>query len=126
MVLIVEDNEDDRDLYGGLLWYNGFDVVHCPDGDSAIENAMDLRPDLVLLDIRLAGTLSGLDVARALREQGFRAPIIVLSALSRVEAGEAAKEAGASVFLEKPMVPVAVVKEVIRHIGHATSNRRGR
>lgn len=123
LVLIVEDNEDDRELYGDLLWYNGYEVVHCADGESAISTAVESRPDLVLLDIRLGGALSGLDVARALRELGFSYPVILLSALSREEVGEAALEAGASVFIEKRATPVTVVKEVIRRIGYAPDGR---
>lgn len=125
LVLIVEDNEDDRQLYGDLLWYNGYEVAHRADGESAITAAMELRPDLVLLDIRLRGALSGLNVGRALRELGFTGPMIVLSALPRQEAGEAAIEAGASVFLEKPISPVRVVREVMHHIGYATGAGEG-
>lgn len=123
LVLIVEDNEYDRQLYGDLLWYNGYEVIHCPDGESGISTAMETRPDLVLLDIMLRGTLSGLNVARALRESGFTAPVVVLSALSREEIGEAAMEAGATVFLQKPATPVSVVKEVMHHIGYAAGDR---
>lgn len=72
VVLLVEDNDADRDVYGGLLWYNGYDVVHAADGDEAVSRALELRPDIVLLDIRLAGELSGVDVAARLREEQFR------------------------------------------------------
>lgn len=123
LVLIIEDNEDDRQLYGDLLWYNGYDVIHRADGESGISAAMEVRPDLVLLDIRLRGALDGLNVARALRELGFSEPVIVLSGLPRRDVGEAAIEAGASVFLEKPMSPVNVVTEVMHHIGYASGGR---
>ncbi|HUG39030.1 MAG TPA: response regulator [Longimicrobiales bacterium] len=104
LVLIVEDNDADRDFCGGLLWYDGYDVIHAPDGESAIEKAVEAGPDLILLDIRLPGARSGLDVARALREQGVQPSIIALSALSRDEVGAAAAEAGVSVFLESPSI----------------------
>ncbi|HUG40563.1 MAG TPA: hypothetical protein VMM12_08765, partial [Longimicrobiales bacterium] len=45
VVLLIEDNETDRHLYGGLLWYNGFDVFHAEDGETGIERAVELRPD---------------------------------------------------------------------------------
>lgn len=126
VVLIVEDNDADRDVYGGLLWYNGYDVIHSPDGESAIESALEARPDLVLLDIRPAGAMSGLDVARTLRQRGCDVPMIVLSALSREEVGDAAAEASGSVFLQKPVDPFAVVKEVMHHIGPAMYDRKHR
>jgi hypothetical protein len=37
VVLLVEDSEADRDVYGGLLWYNGYDVVYAPDATVALE-----------------------------------------------------------------------------------------
>lgn len=117
VVLLVEDDEVDRHLYGGLLWYNGYDVVYAEDGESAVEKAVASRPDLVLLDIRLAGELSGLDVARLLRDRGVGVPMIVLSALSQAEAGAEAEAAGVTAYIEKPADPFDVVREVMRRIG---------
>lgn len=119
VILVVEDSESDRDLYGGLLWYNGFDVFHAADGETGIERALALRPDLVLLDIVLPG-MSGLDVARRLKDEGLDAPVILLSARSRDEVGELETDLGVVQYLEKPIDPFAVLKEVVRQIGYAT------
>jgi CheY-like chemotaxis protein len=72
VILLVEDTEADRDVYGGLLWYNGYDVVHVADGRAAIDQALELQPDLILLDIVLPGQVDGLEVARTLRDRGMR------------------------------------------------------
>lgn len=120
-ILLVEDNEQDRQMYGGLLWYNGFDVVEAVDGESAVARGLELRPDLILLDIILPGEMTGLDVATRLREGGVTAPMLVLSAVPREDLGSAVERAGVTAYLEKPIDPFAVVREVIRRIGGPSS-----
>ena len=117
VILLVEDSESDRHLYGRLLWYNGYTLLHAGDGHSAIRIALESRPDLILLDVTLAGELSGLDVARRLRGEGLDMPIVGLSAHKRDELGPAVEEAGLSGYLEKPVDPFVVVREVLRHLG---------
>lgn len=122
VILLVEDTEADRDLYGGLLWYNGYDVVHVGDGPSAMERALELQPDLILLDIILPGEIDGLEVARRLRDKGMRTPIIALSAHSSDEFGDRVEDARVDAYLEKPIDPFSVVKEVIRRVGLARAS----
>ena len=119
VILLVEDDETDRPLYGRHLWYNGYSVLHAADGETAIATALDSRPDLILLDIVLAGEMTGLDVARRLRREGLDVPMVVLSAVRREELGPAVEGAGIVAYLEKPIDPFAVVREVLRHVGGA-------
>lgn len=122
LILLVEDTEADRDLYGGLLWYNGYDVVHVGDGPSAMERALELQPDLILLDIILPGEIDGLEVARRLRDNGMVTPIIALSAHSSDEFGDRVADARVDAYLEKPIDPFSVVREVIRRVGLARAS----
>jgi two-component system, cell cycle response regulator DivK len=119
VVLLVEDNETDRDLYGGLLWYNGYEVVVAGDAEEALAQAESVRPDLVLLDIRLPGGVDGLEVAGRIRERGMTVPIVCLSAYSPDELEPRLQAAGIEAYLEKPVDPYAVVREVMRWIGPA-------
>lgn len=119
VILLVEDTEADRDLYGSLLWYNGFNVLHAATGEEAVTLALEAKPDLILLDMMLPGELTGLDVAASLRAEGLDRPMIVLSALSRQELGPASSGIEITAYLEKPIDPFAVVREVIRHVGTA-------
>lgn len=125
VVLLVEDVDADRDMYGGLLWYNGYEVIHAPDGETALSMALEHEPDLILLDIGLPGALDGIDVARRLRNAGFDAPMVALTAYSEDDLGDAAREAGVSAFLEKPLDPFSVVREVVRRIGYARPDANG-
>jgi CheY-like chemotaxis protein len=124
VILLVDDNEADREVYGDLLWYNGYEVVHALDGEEALSKAESHAPDLVLLDMRLPGELDGLEVARRMRERGVTVPIVGLSARPAAELGAAIEEAGIDAYVEKPVDPYAVVKEVMRRIGHADGKVR--
>jgi CheY-like chemotaxis protein len=117
VILLVEDNETDQQLYGHLLWYNGYTVLHAADGETAIEMALENQPDLILLDMVLEGELTGLDVAHRLRAEGLDVPMVALSARKREELGSAVEEAGISAYLEKPVDPFVVVKEVLHRVG---------
>jgi CheY-like chemotaxis protein len=118
-VLLVEDTEADRDVYGALLWYNGYEVIHAADGADALAKAAASSPDLILMDIRLSGDLDGLEVARRVREEGLEVPILALSACSPDELGAALAEARLDGYLQKPIDPYAVVREVMRRIGES-------
>lgn len=117
LILLVEDNVVDREVYGRLLWYNGYGLVHASDGEAAVALALDARPDLILLDMLLDGQMTGLDVAVRLREEGLDVPMIALSGVKREEFGSAIEEAGITAYLEKPVDPFEVVKQVLRHLG---------
>src|SRR5512134_3518536 len=62
LVLMVDDDRSDRELYGTILCYNGFDVVLSRTGTDAVRQARRFAPDCVLLDLGLPER-SGLDVA---------------------------------------------------------------
>ena len=67
-VVIVDDNEDARELVGHMLSNQGHEVRLAHDGPSGVETILDARPDVALIDIGLPG-MSGLDVVLALRER---------------------------------------------------------
>lgn len=120
LVLVVEDNDSDWEVYGKMLWYNGYDVLHAPDGEEGLRLAHDRHPDLVLLDLMLP-KVSGIDVCRRLREADDtrKIPVVVLTARSASEVADAARAAGCDRFLQKPVGPVEVLHEVESVIGKA-------
>lgn len=117
VVLLVEDSEVDREIYGRLLWYNGYTVLHASSGESAIRLALRARPDVILLDMILEGELTGVDVAVRLRRDGLDVPMIALSGVPSASFGAAIENAGITAYLKKPIDPFAVVREVLRHAG---------
>ena len=79
-ILVIDDDESLRDTIGVMLEQEGFRAVLCGDGKAGFDKAVTLKPDLVLVDLRLPG-MSGTEICKQLRSAHVTTPIIVLSAL---------------------------------------------
>ncbi len=120
LILAVEDQPDDWRIYGKMLWYNGFDVLHATTGEQGVRLALAARPDLILADLMLPN-MDGIEMCRALKRDARTAhiPVVVLTAHSDDEYGAPAREAGCDLFLEKLVGPVQVLHVVEEMIGRA-------
>jgi DNA-binding NarL/FixJ family response regulator len=80
-LLIVEDNEKLRPaLREGLQATNQVQVVHdCPTGEEAVEFCLNSPPDVILMDVQLAGEMNGIETAVAIRREFPRKPIVFYS-----------------------------------------------
>lgn len=118
LVLAVEDERHDWEIYGKMLWYNGFDVVHAEDAESALELVAEHHPDAILADLMLPG-MDGLELCRCVKQNPETAaiPIVLLTARTRREFGEEADRVGCACFLEKPISPVSVLHTVEDLVG---------
>jgi CheY-like chemotaxis protein len=108
-VLVVDDNEMNRDILSRRLRRLGYDVALADDGLQALE-ALSARPfDLVLLDVLMPG-LDGYQVLERLKADPRvrHVPVIVLSALDDIEAAARCIEAGAEDYLPKPFNAVVL------------------
>jgi two-component system, cell cycle response regulator DivK len=117
LVLLVEDNEDNRDIYTTLLRHVGYEVLEAVDGEHALQLVEQRTPDLVLLDISLP-KLDGWQVARRLKsgELTSKVPIAALTAHAYQADREIAAAIGFDAYLAKPVEPrdvYACVKELI-------------
>lgn len=101
-ILLVEDNELNRDSLSRLLKRQGMDVTFAEDGEAGVRVALADQPDLVLMDIGLP-LMDGFDATRALRAQGARMPIIALTAHALQSDQEKALAAGCDDFETKPV-----------------------
>jgi DNA-binding response OmpR family regulator len=101
-VLVADDEPLTAEMLTLMLAFRGFEVVCTYDGTEALARARELRPDAVLLDVLMPG-LEGVDVARALREDPELADcsIILISSADEEEVGW--RQAGADLFLCKPV-----------------------
>lgn len=110
-ILIVEDEED---ILRGLemnLVKEGYLVLKTHRGDAAVNLAVKENPALVLLDVMLPG-MNGFDVCRSLREKGFEAPIIMLTARNEEIDRVVGLEIGADDYVTKPFS----IRELIARI----------
>ena len=100
-VLVVEDEALIRMDLAEMLADEGYDVVgQAGDGQQAVELAEQLRPDLVILDVKMP-VLDGIAAAERIAGQRI-APVVMLTAFSQRELVERARDAGAMAYLVKP------------------------
>lgn len=105
-VLIVEDNEDAREMLALLLEGRGFTVGTARDGNEGVEKASSGEWDVAIVDIGLPG-LDGYEVARRVRaaEAGDGVTLIALSGYGRPEDRARSADAGFDRHLVKPVEP---------------------
>ncbi|MDH3389862.1 MAG: response regulator [Gammaproteobacteria bacterium] len=122
-VLIVEDNEVNRDMLGRRLKRRGFDVAFAVDAASAVAMAHSECPDLILMDIGL-GTENGLDVTQRIRAQAFGqdVAIIALTAHAMVSDRDNCIAAGCNDFETKPIEFERLLMKIREHLGPADMN----
>ena len=103
-VLLVEDNEMNRDMLARRLERRGYTVLVAVDGEAGVEAARSSLPDLILMDVSLP-KLDGLDATRALKgEEATREiPILVLTAHAMSGDEEKCRRAGADDYDTKPV-----------------------
>ena len=107
-VLIVEDQEDIRDLFGQVIRSLGHHAVACADGESGWKAYEKAPYHLILLDWELAsGGMDGLELCRKIRadRRGDRCVIVMITAHNTSENIRAALQAGANDYLVKPLGP---------------------
>lgn len=117
-VIVVEDEPDTAEMFAEMMRLNGYQVIKSYGGETAVSLIAREKPDAVVLDIMMPD-LSGLEVLRILRNDPELAsiPVIVVSAKSLTSDIKHGMDAGASVYLAKPvafMDLVAAVENAIR------------
>ena len=75
--LVIDDDESLRDTIGIMLEQEGFTPILVADGKTGYERALAVKPDLMIVDLRLPG-MSGIEICKQLRAASFKTPIIVL------------------------------------------------
>ena len=119
-LLIVEDNEMNRDMLSRRLERRGFTVVMAVDGEAGVAMATSERPDLILMDMSLP-VIDGWEATRRLKQDTKTAHIPVVALTAHDGAGELqqATEAGCDWFVPKPCPPDALIAEVRRVLAGA-------
>lgn len=101
--LLVEDDRPAGAAFVYMLEKVGMDVVHVRRGEDAIEAAETFKPDVILLDILLAGELDGYGVIDALKRHPFlaRVPVLIVTNLGLMQDIERGKSSGAKEYFVK-------------------------
>ena len=102
-ILIVDDEEDIRELVAGILEDEGHGARRAGNSDEALAAIEARRPQLILLDIWLQGSkLDGLQLLEAIKKQNPTVPVVMISGHGNIETAVTAIKLGAYDFIEKP------------------------
>ena len=112
-ILIVEDNKPDVRLLKDILEGRGYETLHTGDGLEAINLAFVNLPDLILMDIQIAG-ISGLEVTRRLKgdERSLRIPIVAVTAFAMDCHEREALDSGCDAYISKPIAILGFLRTV--------------
>jgi CheY-like chemotaxis protein len=101
-ILLVEDNEMNRDMLSRRLERKGYSVIMATDGQQAVDMAASTPHDLILMDMSLP-VLDGWEATRRIRATGSRTPIIALTAHAMEGDEQKARDAGCDDYDTKPV-----------------------
>ncbi len=100
-ILVIDDDESLVDTIAVMLEQEGYRVLHARDGNSGFEKALTLKPDLLVVDLRLPG-MSGVEICKQLRAAQNQTPILILSAVGDEIDKVLLLEIGADDYVVKP------------------------
>ncbi len=113
LILIVDDQQDNRNQLTMRLNANGYSTAEAIDGEDALEKVIDFLPDLILLDVMMP-KMDGFEVCRRLRMDPLIPfiPVVLVTARSNTEDMVQGLEAGANDYLTKPVDTIALIARV--------------
>jgi CheY-like chemotaxis protein len=119
LVLVVEDYQDAREMYSTYLQFSGYGVAEATNGVEAIEKALALMPDIILMDLALP-KMDGWEATRRLKsdERTKHIPIVALTGHALAGHAEGARQSGCDSFVTKPCLPDALVAEIQRMLAN--------
>ena len=110
LILVADDNLDSRTIIGLMLEHRGYEVATAADGEEAVLQAREHRPDLILMDLQMP-RLSGFDAARMLKDDPATSDIPILAVTASL-VSEGIREYGFCGLLRKPILPRQVMNAV--------------
>lgn len=127
-ILVVDDNDEIREVYCRFLVLEGYKVTVASNGQEAVEKALETRPHLILMDLTLP-IMGGLEATRRIKSdvKTQHIPVILITAYVR-KGPSAVIESGCEGFLVKPCSPTALRTEIDRVLKrashHSSENHR--
>ena len=116
-ILVVEDQEDNRQILRDLLGNAGYQLVEAGNGEEAIAAVATQRFDLILMDIQLP-VMDGYEATRRIRSNPELNSIPIIAVTSYALTGDEAKAlaAGCNAYITKPYSPRALLAKVREHL----------
>ena len=101
-ILVVDDEVKACELLKRFLEKKGYDVIMSNSGEDALEKVKNLKPDIILLDIKMPG-IDGMEVLRRVRQFDYKTGIIMVTAVKDEGMGKDALKKGADEYITKPI-----------------------
>jgi two-component system cell cycle response regulator DivK len=113
LVLVVDDFQDNREMYAEFLAYQGFRVIQAANGVEALDQAFTNRPDIIIMDLSLP-VMDGWEATRRLKadQRTNDIPVVALTGHAMQGHSKGAMEAGCDSFVAKPCLPDQLVAEI--------------
>jgi len=124
LVLIVDDYDDNREMYSSYLEFAGMRVAEAVNGKEALAKTAELMPDLIVMDLSLPG-IDGWQATRMIKDDERTRHILVLALTGHALEGasQGARAAGCDGFLTKPCLPEDLCREIERMLAAAAAAR---
>ena len=115
---IIEDNDNNLELIRFILESAGYQTRHAGTGVAGVQQVLETPPDFVILDIQLPD-INGLEVLKRIRANpaGKTVPIIAMTSYAMSGDKERLLQAGCTAYIEKPIDPMLVVKQIQQVLG---------
>ncbi|MBW2650713.1 MAG: response regulator [Deltaproteobacteria bacterium] len=112
-VLVVEDNKNNMRLLVKLLNKHGYETIKAETGEEGVQLAIEEKPDLILMDIKLPG-IDGMEATKRIRasESNGKVPIIAITSYAMAGDRERYLKEGFTGYIEKPIDPYKIIKEI--------------
>jgi two-component system cell cycle response regulator DivK len=127
LVLIVDDYEDNREMYSQYLQFAGMRVAEAANGKEALSKTAELMPDLIVMDLSLPG-VDGWQATRMIKQDPKTHDVLVLALTGHALEGasQGAKDAGCDGFLTKPCLPEDLCREIQRMLADASARSKAK
>jgi two-component system, cell cycle response regulator DivK len=124
LVLVVDDSPDAREMYGEFLKLTGYGVAEAGNGFEAVERALELLPDVIVMDLALPG-MDGWEATRRLKSDTRTndIPIVALTGYAAEDLSGDRSVSACDTFISKPCLPDALVAEVRRMLARQPVTR---
>lgn len=120
VLLIVEDNEQNMELFRDLLLSKGYAVMEAVDGEMALAKVKSETPDLILMDIQLP-TMDGVEVARRMRSNPSLGKTVIIAITAHAMKGDRENflRAGFNDYIAKPINVKTFLQTIEDHLQHS-------
>lgn len=116
-ILLVEDSEDNQEIFQHFLAAAGAEVMIADDGEMAVDSAFKGDPDIILMDIQIP-KMDGKEATKRIRQKGFTKPVVALTAHALNEEVGSCLAAGCNGQITKPVSGELLVQEVYFYLNH--------